>query len=102
MPTKQERPKAEVSDRIARVILTLRDGKPGTDPVEADWSLPYDPDNVVPSFGYYNFHLGRHEYGRGRIPKERLWEYEPCAGQMAGPTGRGPGPADEETPPWDT
>jgi hypothetical protein len=91
MPTKTERPKANISPTIARAIAVLRDGKPGVDPAEADWSLPFDPDNVVPSFGYYNYRLGRHEYGRGRIPQERLWEYDPTARQVD---------ATEETPPW--
>jgi hypothetical protein len=88
MPTKTEKPKDNVGRWIQQAIDVLRGGRPGVDPVEADWSLPYDPDHFTPSFAYYNFRLERFEYGRGRIPRERLWEYEPSA--------RTPG---EETPP---
>jgi hypothetical protein len=60
-------------ERIQKVIDQLRGGVPPVDPVQASWD---DPEGGA-SFGYYNFHEHRHEYGRGKIPHDQLWKYLP-------------------------
>jgi hypothetical protein len=61
------------SPRIQKVIDQLRGGVPPVDPVQAEWD---DPEGGA-SFAYRNFHLGRYEYGRGKIPRDQLWKYLP-------------------------
>lgn len=72
MPKKELARDRQPGERIQKVIDQLREGVPPVDPVQATWD---DPEGGA-SFGYYNFAAHRHEYGRGKIPKDQLWMYE--------------------------
>lgn len=58
--------------RIQRVVDALYGGHIPIDPVPVSWQ---DSEASGPTLAYHNYHLGRTEVIRGRIPKDRLWEY---------------------------
>lgn len=72
MATKAEQPP---SPKMARIIAQLREGcPPPVEPVQADWDAGNEYTGTC--FSLWNTRLGRQEWFYGRIPRERLSDYD--------------------------
>lgn len=73
----------EPSPAMQRIIAWLHGGRTPVDPVRAEWdTTTYEESGRV--FAYRNFKLNRYEYAYGRIPAERLSDYEPQTEEAVG------------------
>lgn len=80
MPRKEREP-APPTKKWDTILAQLHQGKTYPDPVRAEWDTGEYEGRC---YALRNFRLGRYEWAYGRIPADRLGDYEPQKGEGHG------------------